>query len=135
VNVQVTLLPADNDQLAAKVESAFTAKKVPDVMMLYSGAYTTAYTSGLLPLGKYVNATPGFYKSLSNWDLSCAHFNCGGGSGTILGVPTDDGGFFLFYNRHPANQGRDQRAPEHLLTAAVRLHHAQGQGHRPSHLR
>jgi ABC-type glycerol-3-phosphate transport system substrate-binding protein len=98
-NVQITLLPADNDQLAAKVESAFAADKVPDVMMLYSGAYTTAYTNGLLPLNKYVNATPGFYASLSNWDLSCTNFNCQNGSGTILGVPTDDGGFFLFYNK------------------------------------
>jgi ABC-type glycerol-3-phosphate transport system substrate-binding protein len=98
-NVQITLLPADNDQLAAKVESAFAADKVPDVMMLYSGAYTTAYTNGLLPLNKYVNATSGFYGSMSNWDLSCTDFNCQGGSGTILGVPTDDGGFFLFYNK------------------------------------
>lgn len=98
-NVQITLLPADNDQLAAKVESAFAADKVPDVMMLYSGAYTTAYTNGLLPLNKYVNATPGFYASMSNWDLSCTSFNCQNGSGTILGVPTDDGGFFLFYNK------------------------------------
>jgi raffinose/stachyose/melibiose transport system substrate-binding protein len=98
-NVQITLLPADNDQLAAKVESAFAADKVPDVMMLYSGAYTTAYTTGLLPLNKYVKATPGFYASMSNWDLSCASLNCQNGSGTILGVPTDDGGFFLFYNK------------------------------------
>jgi raffinose/stachyose/melibiose transport system substrate-binding protein len=98
-NVQITLLPADNDQLAAKVESAFAADKVPDVMMLYSGAYTTAYANGLLPLNKYVNATSGFYASMSNWDLSCTDFNCQNGSGTILGVPTDDGGFFLFYNK------------------------------------
>jgi ABC-type glycerol-3-phosphate transport system substrate-binding protein len=98
-SVQVTLLPADNDQLAAKVESAFAANKVPDVMMLYSGAYTTAYASGLGPLGKQVNATSGFYQSLSNWDLSCANFNCNQGSGTILGVPADDGGFFLFFNK------------------------------------
>src|SRR5690348_2354385 len=38
--VDVTLLPANNDQLAAKVESAFASHSVPDVMMLYSGAYT-----------------------------------------------------------------------------------------------
>jgi ABC-type glycerol-3-phosphate transport system substrate-binding protein len=38
--VEVTLLPANNDQLAAKVESAFASHSVPDVMMLYSGAYT-----------------------------------------------------------------------------------------------
>jgi ABC-type glycerol-3-phosphate transport system substrate-binding protein len=97
--VQITLLPADNDQLAAKVESAFAANKVPDVMMLYSGAYTTAYAKGLMPLGKLISGTPGFYKSLSNWDLSCANFNCANGTGRILGVPTDDGGFFLFYNK------------------------------------
>ena len=97
--VAITLLPADNGQLAAKVESAFAAHKVPDVMMLYSGAYTTAYTAGLLPLNSFVKSTPGFYGSLSNWNLSCANFNCKNGNGTILGVPTDDGGFFLFYNK------------------------------------
>jgi raffinose/stachyose/melibiose transport system substrate-binding protein len=110
-SVQITLLPADNDQLAAKVESAFAANKVPDVMMLYSGAYTTAYANGLLPLGKYVNGTPGFYQSLSNWDLSCANFSCNNGSGTILGVPADDGGFFLFYNKSLLGQAGISKPP------------------------
>jgi raffinose/stachyose/melibiose transport system substrate-binding protein len=97
--VDVTLLPADNDQLAAKVESAFAAHDVPDVMMLYSGAYTTAYTPGLLPLNSYIKATPGFYGAMSNWNLSCTGFNCRGGKAPILGVPADVGGFFLFYNK------------------------------------
>lgn len=97
--VALTLLPPDNSQLAAKVESAFAAHQVPDVMMLYSGAYTTAYTPDLLPLNSYINATPGFYASMSNWDLSCANFTCNNGKGTILAVPTDVGGFFLFYNK------------------------------------
>lgn len=98
-DVNVTLLPADNDQLAAKVQSAFAANKVPDVMMLYSGAYTTAYQARLQKLNSFVDATPGFYDSLSNWDLSCADFDCQDGKGTIYGVPSDNGGFFLFYNK------------------------------------
>ena len=48
--VDVTLLPANNDQLAAKVESAFASHSVPDAMMLYSGAYTTVYQQGLMHL-------------------------------------------------------------------------------------
>jgi raffinose/stachyose/melibiose transport system substrate-binding protein len=98
-DVKVTLLPADNDQLAAKVQSAFAANKVPDVMMLYSGAYTTAYQERLQTLNAQVDATPGFYDSMSNWDLSCAGFDCQGGKGKIYGVPSDNGGFFLFYNK------------------------------------
>jgi ABC-type glycerol-3-phosphate transport system substrate-binding protein len=98
-DVKITLLPADNDQLAAKIQSAFAANKVPDVMMLYSGAYTTAYQQRLATLNDKVDATPGFYDSLSNWDLSCAGFNCEGGKGKIYGVPSDNGGFFLFYNK------------------------------------
>jgi raffinose/stachyose/melibiose transport system substrate-binding protein len=97
--VDVTLLPADNDQLAAKVEAAFASHSVPDLMLLYSGAYTTVYQQGLLPLNKLVNSTPGFYKSFSGWNLSCEKLNCENGSGTILGVPTDLDGFFLFYNK------------------------------------
>jgi ABC-type glycerol-3-phosphate transport system substrate-binding protein len=97
--VNVTLLPANNDQLAAKVESAFASHSVPDVMMLYSGAYTTVYQQGLMHLNSLINSTPGFYKSFSGWNLSCEHLNCNSGSGTILGVPTDLDGFFLFYNK------------------------------------
>jgi ABC-type glycerol-3-phosphate transport system substrate-binding protein len=97
--IDVTLLPANNDQLAAKVESAFASHSVPDVMLLYSGAYTTVYQQGLMHLNSLVNSTPGFYKSFSGWNLSCEHLNCNGGSGTILGVPTDLDGFFLFYNK------------------------------------
>src|SRR5580698_2664548 len=97
--VNITLLPANNDQLAAKVESAFAAHSVPDVMMLYTGAYTTAYEQGLEPLNKDVDSTSGFYNSISGWNLSCEGLNCDNGSGTILGVPNDLEAFFLFYNK------------------------------------
>jgi ABC-type glycerol-3-phosphate transport system substrate-binding protein len=101
VNVQITLLPADNGQLAAKVEAAFTAHSVPDVMMLYAGAYTTAYDPGLTQLNSYVNSTPGFYKSFvpSTWNFACRDFNCENGKGYIMGVPFDLGGFVMFYNK------------------------------------
>jgi ABC-type glycerol-3-phosphate transport system substrate-binding protein len=97
--VEVTLLPANNDQLAAKVESAFASHSVPDVMMLYSGAYTTVYQQGLMHLNSLINSTPGFYKSYSGWNLSCENLNCKGGSGVTRGVPTDLVGFLLFYNK------------------------------------
>lgn len=99
VEVNLTPLPANNDQLAAKVQSAFAAQQVPDVMMLYSGTYTTAYAAGLMPLNDYINATPGFYDSMSEWDLSCIDLDCKGGKGTIVGVPQDQYGFYLFYNK------------------------------------
>jgi raffinose/stachyose/melibiose transport system substrate-binding protein len=98
-DVKITLLPADNGQLAAQVQSAFASKKVPDVMFLYSGSYTTAYQAGLQPLNDLVNATPGMYDSLSGWDGSCANFDCQGGSGQILGVPADNFAFYLWYRK------------------------------------
>jgi ABC-type glycerol-3-phosphate transport system substrate-binding protein len=109
--VNITLLPANNDQLAAKVESAFAAHSVPDVMMLYTGAYTTAYQQGLLPLNKDVDSTPSFYNSISGWNLSCTHLNCKNGSGTILGVPNDLEAFFLFYNKKLFAQAGISGAP------------------------
>ena len=98
-DVKVTLLPADNDQLAAQVQAAFASKQVPDVMMLYAGAYTTVYQSGLLKLDDYVNDTPGFYDSLGVWDTSCVNFDCQGGKGTILGIPWDSVLFVQWYRK------------------------------------
>jgi raffinose/stachyose/melibiose transport system substrate-binding protein len=123
-SVQITLLPADNDQLAAKVQSAFTANKVPDVMMLYSGAYTTAYQARLAQLDDDVKAASGFYGTLSNWDLSCASFDCKGGSGQIYGVPSDNGGFFLFYNKSLLKKAGIASPPAtyaELLSACTKL--------------
>jgi raffinose/stachyose/melibiose transport system substrate-binding protein len=103
-NVNITLLPANNDQLAAQVQAAFAAHRVPDVIMLYSGSYTLAYQSGLMPVNKYVDATPGFYDSMSLWDLSCADYDCQGGKGQIFGVPSDAYSFLLYYNKDLLSQ-------------------------------
>ena len=70
--VNITLLPANNDQFSAKLQAAFTSGQVPDVMLIYSGGYTTPYIPSLLELNKYVDANSGMYDSISNWDLSCA---------------------------------------------------------------
>jgi len=111
-DVKITLLPADNDQLAAKVQGAFASKAVPDVMMLYSGAYTTAYASGLESLTSRIKDTPGMYDSMSGWDLSCTDFDCQGGSGTVLGVPADMISFFLFYNKNLLSQAGISGPPQ-----------------------
>jgi raffinose/stachyose/melibiose transport system substrate-binding protein len=98
-DVKITLLPSNNDQLAAQVQAAFSSKKVPDVMMLYSGAYTTVYADGLRRLNDLVTATPGFYDSLSEWDGSCINFDCQGGAGEIVGVPVDAYMFVQWYRK------------------------------------
>jgi multiple sugar transport system substrate-binding protein len=112
VDINLTLLPANNDQLAAKVQSAFAAGEVPDVMMLYSGAYTTAYADGLMQLNTYVDATPGFYASMSEWNLSCIDIDCKDGKGAIVGVPQDQYGFYLFYNKDLFAQAGIHAAPK-----------------------
>ena len=55
----MTLLPSNNDQLAAQVQAAFASGKVPDVMMLYSGAYTTVYADGLRRINDLSMRRPG----------------------------------------------------------------------------
>ena len=97
--VNVTLLPANNDQFSAQLQAAFTSGRVPDVMLLYSGGYTTPYISALSPLNSYINANPGMYKSISAWDLSCANLNCQNGSAQIYGVPLDFVSYGIFYNK------------------------------------
>jgi raffinose/stachyose/melibiose transport system substrate-binding protein len=98
-DVKITLLPADNSQLAAQVQAAFASKKVPDVMMLYAGAYTTTYQAGLQPLNDYINSTPGFFGSMGVWDVSCVKFDCQNGNGVILGVPVDSVLFVQWYRK------------------------------------
>ncbi len=97
--VNVTLLPANNDQFSAKLQAAFTAGQVPDVMLLYSGGYTTPYIPSLMKLNSYVDASPGMYNSISAWDLSCANLDCQGGKGAIYGVPLDFVSYGIFYNK------------------------------------
>lgn len=98
-DVTITLLPSNNDQLAAQVQAAFASKKVPDVMMLYSGAYTTAYEGGLRRLNDYIEATPGMWDQMSLWDGACVGFDCQGGAGEIVGVPVEMYQFMLWYRK------------------------------------
>jgi raffinose/stachyose/melibiose transport system substrate-binding protein len=97
--VNVTLLPANNDQFSAKLQAAFTSGQVPDVMLLYSGGYTTPYEHALTQLNSYINANPGMYNSISAWDLSCGGLDCHGGTGAIYGVPLDFVSYGIFYNK------------------------------------
>ncbi len=98
-DVKINLLPSNNDQLAAQVQAAFASKKVPDVMMLYSGAYTTAYEGGLRRLNDYVEATPGMWDQMILWDGACVGFDCQGGAGEIVGVPVESYQFMLWYRK------------------------------------
>jgi ABC-type glycerol-3-phosphate transport system substrate-binding protein len=99
--IQTSLLPFDNGQNAAKLEAAFASHGVPDLMNLYSGQFTNAYTKALRSLTSYVKATPRLYSSIpkSVWDIECTGYNCKGGNGTILGIPWNSGAYYLFYNK------------------------------------
>ena len=98
-DVKITLLSTDNEQVAAKLQAAFQAKKAPDMMLFYSGGYTTPYINQLLQLNPYFDETPGFFDSLSGMDLSCENLDCDGGKGKIIAVPQDFGTYGLFYNK------------------------------------
>jgi raffinose/stachyose/melibiose transport system substrate-binding protein len=98
-DVKITLLSTDNEQVAAKLQAAFQAKKAPDMMLFYSGGYTSPYVNQLLELNPYFDKTPGFFDSLSGMDLSCEDLDCDGGKGKIIAVPQDFGTYGLFYNK------------------------------------
>jgi raffinose/stachyose/melibiose transport system substrate-binding protein len=98
-DVKITLLSTDNEQVAAKLQAAFQAKKAPDMMLFYSGGYTTPYENQLLELNPYFDKTPGFFDSLSGMDLSCKDLDCDGGKNAIIAVPQDFGTYGLFYNK------------------------------------
>ena len=98
--VKFVLTPINNAQFTAQIAAAFASKKVPDVMLVYSGGYTTPYMlSSLQKLNDLVNKTPGFYASQTAWDLSCLNLNCKGGKGSIYAVPNDEGSYALYYNK------------------------------------
>ena len=98
--VKFVLTPINNAQFTAQIAAAFASKKVPDVMLVYSGGYTTPYMlSSLQKLNDKVSKTPGFYASQTAWDLSCLNLNCKGGKGDIYAVPNDEGSYALYYNK------------------------------------
>jgi raffinose/stachyose/melibiose transport system substrate-binding protein len=98
-DVKITLLSTDNEQVAAKLQAAFQARKAPDMMLFYSGGYTTPYENQLLQLNPYFDKTPGFFDSLSGMELSCENLDCDAGKGKIIAVPQDFGTYGLFYNK------------------------------------
>src|SRR5437764_5483347 len=103
--VSFVLTPINNAQFTAQIAAAFASKRVPDVMLVYSGGYTTPYMlSSLTTLNSYVDKTPGFYASQTAWDLSCLNLNCKNGKGDIYGVPNDQATYALFHNKAPFNK-------------------------------
>jgi multiple sugar transport system substrate-binding protein len=99
-HVKFVLTPINNAQFTAQIAAAFASKRVPDLMLVYSGGYTTPYMqSSLEKLNDRVNATPGFYGSQGSWDLSCLNLDCKGGKGDIYAIPNDEGSYALFYNK------------------------------------
>ena len=97
--VNITLLPTNNDQFSAKLQAAFTSGKVPDVMLIYSGGYTTPYIPSLL------RAQPVHRRELGDVRLDLElgsvlrRSRLPGGNGPIYGVPIDFGSYGLFYNK------------------------------------
>ena len=56
-SVKFVLTPINNAQFTAQIAAAFASKRVPDVMLVYSGGYTTPYMlSSLQKLNDRLNA-------------------------------------------------------------------------------
>src|SRR5438128_2040259 len=98
--VTYVLTPINNAQFTAQIAAAFASRRVPDVMLVYSGGYTTPYMlSSLEKLNDRVAKTPGFYASQTSWDLSCLNLDCKNGKGDIYAIPNDEGSYALYYNK------------------------------------
>jgi ABC-type glycerol-3-phosphate transport system substrate-binding protein len=111
-SVKFVLTPINNAQFTAQIAAAFASKRVPDVMLVYSGGYTTPYMlSSLDKLNDLVDGTPGFYASQGAWDLSCLGLNCKGGKGDIYAIPNDEGTYALYYNKALFKQAGIARPP------------------------
>jgi raffinose/stachyose/melibiose transport system substrate-binding protein len=99
-SVKFVLTPINNAQFTAQIAAAFASRKVPDVMLVYSGGYTTPYMrSSLEKLNDLIAKTPGFYGKQRAWDLSCLDLDCKNGKGDVYAVPNDQGTYGLFYNK------------------------------------
>jgi ABC-type glycerol-3-phosphate transport system substrate-binding protein len=111
-SVKFVLTPINNAQFTAQIAAAFASKRVPDVMLVYSGGYTTPYMlSSLDKLNDLVAKSPGFYASQGAWDLSCLNLNCKGGKGEIYAIPNDEGSYALYYNKALFRQAGIARPP------------------------
>jgi multiple sugar transport system substrate-binding protein len=113
-NVKFSFLSFDNAQTAAKLTAAFSSHNVPDVINHWGGSFATAYASQLLPLNRFVKATPGFYASMPEgiWDAECVpNFQCKGGKNTIIGVPWNASTYVLFYNKKLLAKAGIKRPP------------------------
>src|SRR5438552_3219491 len=110
--VTYVLTPINNAQFTAQIAAAFASRRVPDVMLVYSGGYTTPYMlSSLEKLNDRVAKTPGFYASQTSWDLSCLNLDCKGGKGDIYAIPNDEGSYALYYNKSLFKQAGIARPP------------------------
>ena len=113
-NVKTSSLSFDNAQTAAKLTAAFSSGNVPDVINHWGGSFATPFTSELLPLNSYVNATPGLYASMPEgvWNAACVpNFLCRNGKATIIGVPWNASTYVLFYNRQLLAKAGIKRPP------------------------
>ena len=110
--VTYVLTPINNAQFTAQIAAAFASRRVPDVMLVYSGGYTTPYMlSSLEKLNDRVNKTPGFYASQGSWDLSCLNLECKNGKGDIYAIPNDAGSYALYYNKALFRKAGIKRPP------------------------
>ena len=101
--IQTSLLPFDNGATQAKLGPPSASHSGPDMMSLYSGQFTNAYTQAA-PAAQQVRAPgdAGLYSSIPEgvWNIECVpDYTCNGGKNTILGVPWNSGAYYLFYNK------------------------------------
>ena len=119
--VKFVLTPINNAQFTAQIAAAFASRKVPDVMLVYSGGYTTPYMlSSLQKLNDQVAQTPGFYGEPDSVGSVLPQPRLQGRQGRHLRRPERLRHLRAVLQQGAVQEGRDRGAAEDVQGAARR---------------
>ena len=119
--VKFVLTPINNAQFTAQIAAAFASRKVPDVMLVYSGGYTTPYMlSSLEKLNDQVVEDSGVLREPDGVGSLLSQPRLQGRQGRHLRCPERSRDVRALLQQGAVPQGRDQGAAEDLQAAPRR---------------
>ena len=126
--VKFVLTPINNAQFTAQIAAAFASKKVPDVMLVYSGGYTTPYMlSSLEKLNDQVDEDPGLLRGPDRVGSVVSQPRLQGRQGRHLRRPERPRDVRAVLQQGAVPQGRDRGAAEDVQGAPRAVRQVQGQ--------
>ena len=112
-SVKFVLTPINNAQFTAQIAAAFASRRVPDVMLVYSGGYTTPYMqSSLEKLNDRVEADTGLLRQAEGVGPLVPQPRLQGRQRGHLRRPERSGNLRALLQQGALPQGGDRKAPE-----------------------